>query len=1206
MKKILITLFIIIITATLTKGQQTEYYFKFKIDKKTELKKITKIISIDNFVDNTVYAYANEKQLEIFKKKTNYDPEILDHPHTKAKVIDMATSLDQMANWDKYPTYDVYEEMMNHYASNYPSICKLDTIGTTVNGRHLFVLKISDNVDQEEDEPEFFYTSTMHGDETTGFVFMLRFIDSLLTNYGTIPEITDYINNIAIFINPNANPDGTYTDDNSTVSGATRYNANSIDLNRNFPDPEEGNHPDGNNWQPETEAMMAFANKHNFTLSANFHGGAEVANYPWDTWSRRHADDELLQHLSYAYAEPAIANSPSDYFKGISDDGIINGYDWYRVTGSRQDYMTYHQNCREITMEVSDQKLLSSDELRDYWDYNAEALFAFMEQSLWGIRGKVTDENDNPIYAKVELENHDTEDDSSMVFTDPQVGDYHRMIEEGTYNIIFSSIGYYTDTIKNISVNFNDSVRVDISLNPKPSYTINGTITDQENGNPIEDAKVTVLNSETDPVYTNVDGEYTIDDIYEGTQNIQITKSGYATKLTEIFIDESNTTFNFELFNASIEDFETGDFSSFYWTFEGDKDWEIVSDQSYEGSYSAKSGAISDNQETGLSTEIMVKEPGELSFYKKVSSESSYDILKFYIDGNEVDSWSGEIDWSLETYSLSEGHHTLTWKYTKDSYGSNGDDAAWIDYITFPELAPATLSFSPDTLQANMDVNDSQIKTIQLTNGGNEAIDYSIYIENENPWISLSTNNGSIQGMQTEDIEAEINTGSEDSLYSCNIVLTNNETEQDTTIPVYVHADYYPELEIEPEEINEELFVDSMMIKYLSLSNTGTGTLEYNAEIENPEENPWLSIQNTSGTIEEEKDSVKILIDGTKLNEGHYTGNIVINDNSKRGQNIVPVGINVSEKELFEINKEELSTTLQKFEADTLRFLITNTIHETIDIDIQLEDSTNAEIFSLSENQSSIGEGDSAAFDLRINPQGINEGEYSVNLVINSLTKRFTKKLPVNIEIENQEALIVKPDSINVTISEEQNDTTDIILKNQTNFELDYTISDNVNEYSWLSTEKDNGKIPAKDSIFLKCFILTENLSEGNYAANIEIMQSYNDSTYTIPVNLNVEENTTGINEINKGTRVNCYPNPFSNNFNIEIDLNNKQENLSVSLINISGQILYSKQYKNLDAGKNNLFIDVDSDRFKRTENLFLRIKTEEEIIVKKLIYRHD
>ncbi len=440
----------------------TEYYLTFEIKEKKELNEITRIISIDKVTDKTVYAYATDKSLEKFKQ-LGYQYTLLKHPGKGIKEV-LATTMEEMDNWDKYPTYDLYIEMMNYYASTYPGICKLVNLGSSVNGRDLLALKISDNVDSEEDEPEFFYTSTMHGDETTGYVLMLRLIDSLLTSYETEPEIANIINEIEIYINPISNPDGTYRNDNNTISSPTRSNANGADLNRNFPDPANGDHPDGNSWQPETQAMMNFAKNHRIVLSANFHGGIELANYPWDHTYRRHPDDAWFIKVSRDYATSAQNNSPSGYFTG-QNNGITNGADWYVVYGSRQDYYTFYHNSREITFEISDTKFVSGSSLPNYWNYNKEALFLFMRECLYGIKGTVKNSDGDPLNAMIFIEGHDTDLDSSMVFTDPDVGDYHRMIEEGTYNIIASSNGYINDTIKDIYISENSIVTVNFVLN---------------------------------------------------------------------------------------------------------------------------------------------------------------------------------------------------------------------------------------------------------------------------------------------------------------------------------------------------------------------------------------------------------------------------------------------------------------------------------------------------------------------------------------------------------------------------------------------------------------------------------------------------------------------------------------------------------------------------------------------------------------------
>ncbi|MCK4361540.1 MAG: hypothetical protein KAV70_07320, partial [Bacteroidales bacterium] len=273
--------------------KKIETYFKFEISSTKQIHELTKIISIDNVKNKIVYAYANKKGFEKFLS-LNIDYTILTSPGELIKNPKMLDKVNirEITDWDFYPNYEAYESMMYQFETDYPNICKIVNIDTLPSGRKLLIAKITDNILAHENEPEFLYTSTMHGDETAGYVLMLRLIDYLLSNYGSNDRITDMVDNIEIWINPLANPDGTYAGGNNTVYGATRTNANGVDLNRNYPDPEDGPHPDGNPWQPETIAFMDLAEDHDFVLSCNIHSGIEVCNYPWDTWYPRHADDD--------------------------------------------------------------------------------------------------------------------------------------------------------------------------------------------------------------------------------------------------------------------------------------------------------------------------------------------------------------------------------------------------------------------------------------------------------------------------------------------------------------------------------------------------------------------------------------------------------------------------------------------------------------------------------------------------------------------------------------------------------------------------------------------------------------------------------------------------------------------------------------------------------------------------------------------------
>ncbi|MDR2511308.1 MAG: zinc carboxypeptidase, partial [Bacteroidales bacterium] len=321
-----------------------EVIFKFKITEKNELADLTRIISIDKIQDNEVTAYANRQEFERFlAKKIPY--EIVERPHLTPEEANMKT-FEQICNakantWDYYPTYEAYIAMMQQFATDYPELCAIEEIGTTVQNRKLLVARISKNVHTREAEPQYFWSSTMHGDETTGYIVLLRFIDYLLSNYGSNARITNILDKMEIYICPNANPDGTYYGGNSTVSNARRYNKNGVDLNRNYKDFRNGDHPDGASWQPETVAFMNWQGTKNLTMSCNIHGGTEVCNYPWDDYatnspgSQYTVDKNWWIRICKQYADTAMywsnyygfSDSPK-YMKYDFSSGSTHGLDW--------------------------------------------------------------------------------------------------------------------------------------------------------------------------------------------------------------------------------------------------------------------------------------------------------------------------------------------------------------------------------------------------------------------------------------------------------------------------------------------------------------------------------------------------------------------------------------------------------------------------------------------------------------------------------------------------------------------------------------------------------------------------------------------------------------------------------------------------------------------------------------------------------------
>ncbi len=131
------------------------------------------------------------------------------------------------------------------------------------------------------------------------------------------------------------------------------------------------------------------------------------------------------------------------------------------------------------------------------------------------------------------------------------------------------------------------------------------------------------------------------------------------------------------------EDFESGDFSHFNWKHDDDAHWFVTDTVAHSGVYSAQCGRITKNQKTSLYIEIENTTEGAVSFYYKTNSLNR-DKLMFFIDGVVISMFSGENDWTVVSYDLAPGEHTLKWCYDTAPNGGGGDNVCWIDDITFP------------------------------------------------------------------------------------------------------------------------------------------------------------------------------------------------------------------------------------------------------------------------------------------------------------------------------------------------------------------------------------------------------------------------------------------------------------------------------------------------------------------------------------------
>ncbi len=378
----------------------------------------------------------------------------------------------------QYHDYAGVTQLMQTFANQFPKITRLVTLGKSIEGRELWALKLTDNPDIEEDEPEFKYVSTMHGDEPVGTELLLYLLDDILNQYGSNPRITRLIDETESWFVPLMNPDG--------LEARQRFNAQLVDLNRDFPDfPDDlsaGTIFDGaplnaTGRAPETQHVMLWSAQHSFVLSANLHTGALVVNYPYDdddlgSVFSPSPDELLFQDISTRYAQ----HNPPMFDNNIAPftNGIVNGAHWFSIDGGMQDWNYRYLGCHEVTLELSDPKTPLPARLPQLWADNRESLLAYMEAVHIGVRGMVTDATTGePIYAKVDV--FDVEHftlNTQPVFTDPDVGDYHRLLLPGSYVLRISAPGYHPTTLSSVDVVEGTTTRIDVQLQPRVKHEV--------------------------------------------------------------------------------------------------------------------------------------------------------------------------------------------------------------------------------------------------------------------------------------------------------------------------------------------------------------------------------------------------------------------------------------------------------------------------------------------------------------------------------------------------------------------------------------------------------------------------------------------------------------------------------------------------------------------------------------------------------------
>jgi len=563
-------------------------------------------ISIDKVTNNIIKVYVNDAQYYQLDKYGYRIEKLPNSAKLYAKEL-MDLTRDSDNPMRSYFTYEEYIDFMYETAEQYPEICELYSAGLSVESREILFLKIA----------------------------------LLTTGYGVDDRLTNMVNNTELYINPLMNPDGYYA--------VERVNANGVDLNRHFPD--SLNDPNNSTYgrEPEVAAIMDFTFAHNFSMAMNFHTGALVINYPYDNTYDLAPDDDLLYNMAISYAE----NNLPMYSNPEFTNGVTNGAAWYVVYGTMQDWNYYFMDSMAMTAEVSNIKWPPENQLDGLWEDNQESLLTFIENSQTAISGIVTNDSGENLLAEIQIL-----DNAHTIMSDQENGSFNRLLNPGIYTVSASAYGHQMQTIEDIEVVAGQHTTVNFQLIENDNYQITGLVKDVLN-QPISGAEVFV--TATQSVFTEEDGTFLVDGVYEGTNHIMITKDGYCNYSSEIIVDEDNTDFSFVLLlPAFMEDFSSDNWQN-EWILEStwnslDIDGNTVLTDSPEGSYSNDQ----DNNAILIAPiNLDIATYCQLSFNTKFDLESTYDYAYFETSNNGIswsqkDSFSGNSNWINKNYDLSD------------------------------------------------------------------------------------------------------------------------------------------------------------------------------------------------------------------------------------------------------------------------------------------------------------------------------------------------------------------------------------------------------------------------------------------------------------------------------------------------------------------------------------------------------------------------
>ena len=128
----------------------------------------------------------------------------------------------------------------------------------------------------------------------------------------------------------------------------------------------------------------------------------------------------------------------------------------------------------------------------------------------------------------------------------------------------------------------------------------------------------------------------------------------------------------------------------------GNKKWAVVDDDTAPDGHCLRSPALNNNGISTVNIGITTESDDKFAFFHKTSTDEG-DILQFWMNGDEVESWSGHNDWEESEYELPAGSNLIRFTFKKNADGTAGEDAVMVDNLRFPPFSKMVLYAGNDT-----------------------------------------------------------------------------------------------------------------------------------------------------------------------------------------------------------------------------------------------------------------------------------------------------------------------------------------------------------------------------------------------------------------------------------------------------------------------------------------------------------------------------